>query len=137
MNKGQKLIASLLALSAVLLTLNFADGQAEAQNRVPVVPTVVGISTTQVIQKAAGGVPFWRVFRAWSDGTIDHTRVQFLTPSQCSFNDVCGPAIILPGTPGTSIGDLNGDGCVDAFDLSILLAGWCSVAGGNPCGSCQ
>ena len=28
------------------------------------------------------------------------------------------------------------DGCVDAFDLAKLLAEWCSVAGGNPCGTC-
>ena len=28
------------------------------------------------------------------------------------------------------------DGCVDAFDLGALLAAWCSVAGGNPCGTC-
>ena len=29
------------------------------------------------------------------------------------------------------------EGCVDAFDLGALLAAWCSVAGGNPCGTCQ
>ena len=28
------------------------------------------------------------------------------------------------------------DGCVDAFDLGALLGAWCSVAGGNPCGTC-
>ncbi|MCH8343021.1 MAG: hypothetical protein IH983_03440, partial [Planctomycetes bacterium] len=28
------------------------------------------------------------------------------------------------------------DGCIDAFDLAKLLAEWCSVAGGNPCGTC-
>ncbi|MCH8344341.1 MAG: hypothetical protein IH983_10165 [Planctomycetes bacterium] len=28
------------------------------------------------------------------------------------------------------------DGCVDAYDLAKLLAEWCSVAGGNPCGTC-
>ena len=27
-------------------------------------------------------------------------------------------------------------GCVDAFDLAKLLAAWCSVLGGNPCGTC-
>ncbi len=46
--------------------------------------------------------------------------------------DVCealsGPDITGPrGVP---------DGCVDAFDLGALLAAWCSVAGGNPCGTC-
>ncbi len=28
------------------------------------------------------------------------------------------------------------DGCLDAFDLAKLLTEWCSVAGGNPCGTC-
>ena len=136
MNKGQKLIASLLALCAVLVTLNLADGQAEAQNRVPVVPTVVGISTTQIEYGAAPGLPEWRVFRAWSDGTLDQTLVTFQTPIACNSNAVCGLEVLLPGTPGTLTGDLNGDGCVDAFDLATLLGDWCSEAGGNPCGTC-
>ncbi|MCH8164660.1 MAG: hypothetical protein IH889_03545 [Planctomycetes bacterium] len=41
-----------------------------------------------------------------------------------------------------AVADISGaamvpDGCVDAFDLAKLLAEWCSVAGGNPCGTCQ
>ncbi|MCH8166201.1 MAG: hypothetical protein IH889_11385 [Planctomycetes bacterium] len=28
------------------------------------------------------------------------------------------------------------DGCVDSSDLTKLLGGWCSAAGGNPCGTC-
>lgn len=28
------------------------------------------------------------------------------------------------------------DGCVDAYDLAAVLGAWCSVAGGNPCGTC-
>ncbi len=46
-------------------------------------------------------------------------------------------------SPNFAIADLSGpggsgvsDGCVDAFDLGTLLANWCSVAGGNPCGTC-
>ncbi len=43
--------------------------------------------------------------------------------------------------PATNAADITGpggvpDGCVDAFDLGALLAAWCSVAGGNPCGTC-
>ncbi len=43
--------------------------------------------------------------------------------------------------PVTNDADISGpdntsDGCVDAFDLAKLLAAWCSVAGGNPCGTC-
>ncbi len=48
----------------------------------------------------------------------------------------------LKGAPPPSTADITGptagvpDGCVDAFDLAKLLAEWCSVAGGNPCGTC-
>ncbi len=45
---------------------------------------------------------------------------------------VYGPATIQCDCPG----DLNGDGVVDPSDLATLLAEWCSVAGGNPCGTC-
>ncbi len=46
------------------------------------------------------------------------------TPANLDVADISGAAS-LP------------DGCVDAFDLAKLLAEWCSVAGGNPCGTCQ
>ncbi len=44
-------------------------------------------------------------------------------------------------SPNFALADLAGprggpDGCVDAFDLGALLADWCSVDGGNPCGTC-
>ncbi len=44
-------------------------------------------------------------------------------------------------SPNFALADISGagnapDGCVDAFDLAKLLAEWCSVAGGNPCGTC-
>ena len=44
-------------------------------------------------------------------------------------------------SPNFALADISGaanvpDGCVDAFDLAKLLAAWCSVAGGNPCGTC-
>ncbi len=44
-------------------------------------------------------------------------------------------------SPNFALADITGafnvpDGCVDAFDLAKLLAEWCSVDGGNPCGTC-
>ncbi|MCZ6734458.1 MAG: hypothetical protein O7C65_01550, partial [Planctomycetota bacterium] len=45
-------------------------------------------------------------------------------------------------SPNFALADISGpvdgvsDGCVDAFDLGKLLANWCSVAGGNACGTC-
>ncbi len=47
-------------------------------------------------------------------------------------SDVCEA---LSGADITGSGGVP-DGSVDAFDLGALLAAWCSVAGGNPCGTC-
>ncbi|MCH8153131.1 MAG: FG-GAP repeat protein, partial [Planctomycetes bacterium] len=59
-------------------------------------------------------------------GTSCDSNANFI-PDECelaaSAADITGPG----GAP---------DGCVDAFDLGALLAAWCSVAGGNPCGTC-
>ena len=33
-------------------------------------------------------------------------------------------------------GDISGGGVVDPFDLNKVLAEWCSVLNGNPCGTC-
>ncbi|MCH8166039.1 MAG: hypothetical protein IH889_10570, partial [Planctomycetes bacterium] len=44
--------------------------------------------------------------------------------------------------PGFAVADIAGaafgppDGCVDSADLTKLLGQWCSVVGGNPCGTC-
>ncbi len=59
------------------------------------------------------------------DGGTDRGAVWvlFLGGIKVSPADISGPR----GVP---------DGCVDAFDLGTLLAEWCSVAGGNPCGTC-
>ncbi len=50
-----------------------------------------------------------------------------LIPDECepvaSAADITGPG----GVP---------DGCVDSFDLNMVLAAWCSALGGNPCGTC-
>ncbi len=47
-------------------------------------------------------------------------------------------AVIVPiGDAGsTCLADLDIDGNVGILDLLTLLAAWCSVAGGNPCGTC-
>ncbi len=60
---------------------------------------------------------------------VDGRMLDALAAGACeplpSTADISGP--LGPGVP---------DGCVDAFDLAKLLAAWCSVAGGNPCGTC-
>ncbi|MCZ6734625.1 MAG: FG-GAP repeat protein, partial [Planctomycetota bacterium] len=57
----------------------------------------------------------------------------------CDFNaNLIPDECELAATAGDISGPGGGpDGCVDAFDLGALLAAWCSVAGGNPCGTCS
>ena len=53
-------------------------------------------------------------------GNIENFRFEIVGLSPA---DITGPR----GAP---------DGCVDSFDLNMVLAAWCSALGGNPCGTC-
>ncbi|MCH8153378.1 MAG: hypothetical protein IH830_13520 [Planctomycetes bacterium] len=69
------------------------------------------------------------MFGAWCSGVNDPNPpsppCENCNPALLCLVDISGP---VDGVP---------DGCVDAFDLAKLLAAWCSVAGGNPCGTCS
>ncbi len=81
------------------------------------------------------------------DGCVDAFDLGTLLGAWCSAaSDPDPPGDIDPPcegctSPNFALADISGpgnvpDGCVDAFDLAKLLAEWCSVAGGNPCGTC-
>ena len=81
------------------------------------------------------------------DGCVDAFDLGTLLGVWCSSaGDPDPPGDIDPPcegctSPNFALADISGaamvpDGCVDAFDLAKLLAEWCSVAGGNPCGTC-
>ncbi len=81
------------------------------------------------------------------DGCVDAFDLGTLLGAWCSAAlDPDPPGDVDPPcegctSPNANLADLSGpdgapDGCVDAFDLAKLLANWCSVAGGNPCGTC-
>jgi len=83
----------------------------------------------------------------FSDGCVDAIDLAVLLNAWCSAaGDPDPPGDVDPPCEGCTspnfvLADLSGpdncpDGCVDAFDLAKLLAEWCSVAGGNPCGTC-
>ncbi|MCZ6851068.1 MAG: hypothetical protein O7F17_05450 [Planctomycetota bacterium] len=86
------------------------------------------------------------------DGCVDAFDLGTLLGAWCSAaSDPDPPDDVDPPcegctSPNFALADIAGpgsppnnppDGCVDAFDLGKLLANWCSVAGGNPCGTCQ
>ncbi len=81
------------------------------------------------------------------DGCVDAIDLAVLLNAWCSAaGDPDPPGDLDPPcegctSPNFALADIAGaarvpDGCVDAFDLAKLLAEWCSVAGGNPCGTC-
>ena len=82
------------------------------------------------------------------DGCVDAFDLGTLLGAWCSAaGDPDPPGDVDPPcegctSPNFALADISGvanvaDGCVDAFDLAKVLAEWCSVAGGNPCGTCQ
>ncbi len=82
------------------------------------------------------------------DGCVDAFDLGAMLGAWCSSaSDPDPPGDVDPPCEGCTsptfvLADISGprncpDGCVDAFDLARLLAEWCSVAGGNPCGTCM
>ncbi len=94
-----------------------------------------------ILAVAAPGAPGFEVgyaYRIQSTGQLLCDNVLGAPPVNWA-----GPYLLWvesagPAASGADISGPSGvpDGCVDAFDLAELLAEWCSVAGGNPCGTC-
>ena len=131
MSHSQQLIPFAFGAVIVLLAANLLAGtRRPAEAGVasgPTVPYVVQISAINVLDTSD------RIYRFWSDGTVDVNFVQHQNPGQLP------PTVIWWGVVPLETGqraDLNLDGCIDSFDLNILLADWCSAFGGNPCGTC-
>ncbi len=79
------------------------------------------------------------------DGCVDSKDLTILLGAWCSaVNDPNPPSPPCENCTQANLdlADIAGagggppDGCVDSNDLTKLLGGWCSVAGGNPCGTC-
>ena len=99
MTNGQRAIATLLAVVVLLLVINILtnvpgqEAAAQAQMQ-PHLPRVVAISTDTM-----PGGEFSRVFRLWSDGSIDTTRVIFETLPEnvpgCEVLDTCTQEVVV------------------------------------------
>ena len=94
MTKGQRTIVALLAAVTVLLGLNLFSGTPEvkAQAGGPV-RLVAGVVTTASFANKEGD----RIYRFWSDGTVDTTTRLWVFGS-CELQPVgqCGPVTIIP-----------------------------------------
>ena len=122
MSKGQRAIATLLAVIAVLLTLNLGRfTQAEAVG--PTGPVPVGIAAHQYNAGGTGGGASdrTRVFRLWSDGSLDTTFIVHDAPGGipgCEVASACTRAVPILPCPSA---DVTGDGVVNVLDLIELL----------------
>ncbi|MCH8343247.1 MAG: hypothetical protein IH983_04595 [Planctomycetes bacterium] len=113
-------------------------GGAEGISKITVYTDSPGILQTDIAGPLGAGIP---------DGCVDAFDLGLLLGAWCSSaGDPDPPGDVDPPcegclSPNFGLADISGpdgapDGCVDAFDLAKLLNDWCSVAGGNPCGSC-
>ncbi len=134
MSNAQRLIPFAFGAVIVLLAANLLAGtRRPAEAGVasgPTQPYVVQLAISETNLSGLPG-PSDRLYRLWSDGAVDLWGV---------YTEIPGDFITewhgwVPLSP-VQRADLNADGCIDADDLASLLADWCSVAGGNPCGTC-
>ena len=85
----------------------------------PDAPTVVASSTEQMLSESGAPTNGWRVWRTWSDGSIDVSRVSFDGATGCEVIGVCTRCVA-----GDCPSDVNGDGAIDAEDLANVLGAW-------------
>ncbi len=103
MTKGQRTIATLLAVIAALLAahllVRLGDQEAQAQQGQPFAePTVVAGQTSLDNDP----FPLYRTWRWWSDGTVDVSVSTFSQDTSCDFAKFgaqCGPEVIIDPGP--------------------------------------
>ncbi len=86
-------------------------------------PTVVSMSVSKDIFPENSFNRTFRIFRAWSDGQVDHIRVGFgFEPGACdTVGTICAPIILIPGSCPT---DINRDGDTGIQDFLTVLGLW-------------
>jgi hypothetical protein len=100
----------------------------------PPAPTIVwyGIGSDPTVVSGGYGPMVDRVYRAWSDGTIEMRRVQYGKFNNgnfqpCSEGLNCVSPWVVVNNPASGLtfdADLNFDEAVDGVDLGMLLGKW-------------
>ena len=128
MSKGKRAITTLLAFIAVLLMLNLVRFT-EAGAVGPTGPVPVGIAAHQFDAGGLGGAGTdrTRVFRLWSDGSLDTTFIVHDAPGGipgCEVVSACTRAVPILPCPSA---DVTADGVVNVLDLIELLLAFGTV----------
>jgi hypothetical protein len=131
----------LCMIGGAMLLQNGQQPHASAAVSMPAMATAV----TAAASTQAGGEPtvVWhgvggpgstysalnRIYRAWSDGTVEMKRVNWNAPSQdlCSDSAACSSPwiVISSSTQGfKAAADINADEMIDGADLAAVLGNW-------------
>jgi hypothetical protein len=81
--------------------------------------TPVALTASPVVWNQHEG-NHWRLFRQWSDGSVDCFRITFENAGSCEIMDMCSVQVYPPSCPG----DVNHDGNIETDDLLDLLGAW-------------
>ncbi len=120
MTNGQRTVTTLLAVVAVMLGLNLivrGSPTAVAQG-----PTAAGpVQATPVSIAAVPSGSGTKVYRLWSDGSIDVSGFNYSATDICGPISQCGPFTVIPGS---CMADVDHDGQVAVPDLLSVLGTW-------------
>jgi hypothetical protein len=113
------------AATAVSMPATAAAVTASAHTQAGGEPTVVWYGVSPGVESGL----YDRVYRAWSDGTIEMKRVQPYASTDCfgGPNLVCTSVWVLVASPTQgyrAASDANADEKVDGADLGMLLSNW-------------
>ena len=117
------LLAIIAVLLAVNLIVNLPPQEAAAQHlntaraaqiaAGPATPVPLSISAVQ-----SGSGFRSKVYRLWSDGSVDVSGFTYSSADDCEPNNQCGPVQIIPAPCPA---DVTADGAVDVLDVIELL----------------
>ena len=125
MTNGQRTVTTMLAVVAVLLSLNLiVRGSPPAVAQIasgPVQPVPVALAVTPQFDINGEAQNTFSVLRLWNDGAVDLTRVGIGTSCTSPLNFCSGPDQVIPGS---CMADVDRDGNVAVSDLLTMLAAW-------------
>ncbi|MDB4627966.1 hypothetical protein OAF82_00070 [bacterium] len=133
-NAGMAGAVALVGIGLLSIGLSNFANRAEAVpsavvNAGPDEPTIVWYGMADVSTAGCASdnrfTPFYRVARAWSDGTVEVKLVIQSPNANCEPNEICPWQVISSPNEGlNAAADINHDEIVNAADIGLLVAAW-------------
>jgi hypothetical protein len=129
MDRGTRLMLGMLTIAVCMLTAKFVfESEPEAQANYAMAgdpePTIVWYGT---IGTGESFVDHHYLYRAWSDGVVEHKNIRINFSGQCSGGVNCTGGWIVVSHPNegrAAMSDINGDEDVDVLDLLTVIERW-------------